>query len=47
MTDLGPLQPIEVPRPPLSLTTTSWSNISFNVWSSATGKLTNGMIWKK
>ena len=44
MTDLGPLQPIEVPRPPLSLTTTSWSNISFNVWSSATGKLTNGMI---
>ena len=31
ITDLGPLQPIEVPRPPLSLMTTNWSNISLMV----------------
>ena len=27
MTDLGPLQPMLVPSPPLSLMTTSWSSI--------------------
>ena len=34
MTDLGPLQPMEVPRPPLSLTTISWSSICRSVASS-------------
>ena len=29
--DLGPLQPMEVPRPPFSLTTTSWSSIDLMV----------------
>ena len=29
MTDLGPLQPIDVPRPPFNLTTTSLSSMAF------------------
>jgi len=32
MTDFGPWQPMEVPRPPLSFTTTSLSNIMW-IWS--------------